>query len=47
MVKQRYLLFLIVNCLAASDREVPPPPAATKRGELHDWLDLHGGQPLF
>lgn len=46
-VKQRYLLFLIVNCLAAAGRAVSPPPAAAKRGELHDWLDLHGGQPLF
>lgn len=46
-VKQRYLLFLIVNCLRAAGYLVEPPPADARRGELHDWLDRHGGHPLF
>ena len=44
---QRYLLFLIVDCLAAADRWADPPNAAANRGTVHDWLHEHGGNPMF
>ena len=46
-VKQRYLLFLIVNCLEAVGQPVAPPSADAKRGDVHDWLARNGGHPLF
>lgn len=44
--KQRYLVDLITECLSAMDPAFPAPELGN-RGEAHDWLRAHGGNPLF